>query len=340
MTLVDAETGEIVTVAWNGKVHPLAESYKEYTPARLRELADDIAAHGLDYAITLAPDGTLLDGRHRRLACEMAGVEPRFEVHVGDPVHHINSRNLMRMHLTRTEEAAERKVIVTALRGQGMSTTAIAEKIGVSQSQVDRDTHVTRDGQPGSDDAPTKVTGKDGRSYPTAKFEWTTKSELAFLEAYDAATATGKALVAQGYGLTAKSATSAAARIRKKHGIASRMDTAGEKRDRIRELATGPKTSAQIASEVGLSEGTVREYARHMSIEIAGDRAMFNRKRIESTDVMNRLVDGFDISEQVLGMVDYSALDRDRLGLWVISLEAAIKSLQDIKKKLTKEMTR
>jgi hypothetical protein len=43
------------------------------SPEALRDLADDIAAQGLREPATLTPDGQLLDGRNRTLACLMAG---------------------------------------------------------------------------------------------------------------------------------------------------------------------------------------------------------------------------------------------------------------------------
>jgi ParB-like chromosome segregation protein Spo0J len=46
-------------------------------PEELRELANDIAANGLRDPVTLTPDGLLLDGRNRALACETVGLEPR-----------------------------------------------------------------------------------------------------------------------------------------------------------------------------------------------------------------------------------------------------------------------
>ncbi len=66
----------------------------------LGELADDIRANGQQVAIeTLG--GKIIDGRRRYLACERAGVKPRFrEVQTDDPVAYVVSLNLHRRHLT------------------------------------------------------------------------------------------------------------------------------------------------------------------------------------------------------------------------------------------------
>ena len=69
-------------------------------PEELRDLADDITAYGLRDPITLTPDGLLLDGRNRALACEMAGVEPATMVFDGDPWLFSLSRNKHRRHMT------------------------------------------------------------------------------------------------------------------------------------------------------------------------------------------------------------------------------------------------
>jgi hypothetical protein len=81
------------------------------------ELRDDIAARGLRDPITLTPDGLLLDGRNRALACVMAGVEPDTVVYDGDPWLFSLSRNKHRRHLTVDEIAMVAAQMVTTSRG-------------------------------------------------------------------------------------------------------------------------------------------------------------------------------------------------------------------------------
>ena len=69
-------------------------------PEELRELADDITANGLRDPVTLTPDGLLLDGRNRALACEMADVEPATTIFDGVPWLFSLSRNKHRRHMT------------------------------------------------------------------------------------------------------------------------------------------------------------------------------------------------------------------------------------------------
>ncbi|MGH7136608.1 MAG: hypothetical protein ACREHD_12775 [Pirellulales bacterium] len=89
-------------------VHPAAELFPMLEAAELTTLANDIAANGLLEPLVVW-DGLLLDGRNRRRACEMAGVELRYvEWHGegGSPVAFIAARNLHRRHLSESQRAA------------------------------------------------------------------------------------------------------------------------------------------------------------------------------------------------------------------------------------------
>ena len=62
-------------------VHPAAECVRLMTPAEFEALVDDIAENGLREPIKLGQIGNdiwLIDGRNRRKACEIAGVEPDY----------------------------------------------------------------------------------------------------------------------------------------------------------------------------------------------------------------------------------------------------------------------
>ena len=83
-------------------VHSAATLFPMMNAAALQELADDIREHGQREPVILF-DGKVLDGRNRLLACEMAGVEPRFvtrtDAEVGDPIDFVLSLNKHRRHM-------------------------------------------------------------------------------------------------------------------------------------------------------------------------------------------------------------------------------------------------
>jgi ParB-like chromosome segregation protein Spo0J len=66
------------------KIHPAAECVRLMDEEELASLAASIEAHGLRDPIIMgrvngATSEMLIDGRNRLRACEIAGVEPRFE---------------------------------------------------------------------------------------------------------------------------------------------------------------------------------------------------------------------------------------------------------------------
>ena len=86
--------------------HPLCEVFPQMPDDELQSLAANIKTHGLMHPIILL-DGKVLDGRHRFLACQIAGVEPRFEQFQGsDPVAFVWGENLARRHLSSGQRAA------------------------------------------------------------------------------------------------------------------------------------------------------------------------------------------------------------------------------------------
>lgn len=87
-------------------IHPAAEIFPMMDAAALRELADDIKAHGQRDWIELY-DGKVIDGRNRIKACELAGAEPQYceiEEEI-NPVEYVLSKNLFRRHLSESQRS-------------------------------------------------------------------------------------------------------------------------------------------------------------------------------------------------------------------------------------------
>lgn len=83
------------------EVHPVADLFPMLADDELAELAESIKQRGLDHPVVLDADGRILDGRNRLAACELAGVEPRFETYQGDDAEDYALRSgITRRHLT------------------------------------------------------------------------------------------------------------------------------------------------------------------------------------------------------------------------------------------------
>ena len=149
--------------------HAACLAWNEMDPAALGELADDIAANGLLDPLTLTPDGELLDGRNRALACVMAGLEPKTITYDGDPWLFSISKNARRRHLTDDQIAMIAARL--AKRGEGapvgnqnaskttgpvgpvvsasnLSVAQVAKAAGVKETKIKAAKVVLRDGTP------------------------------------------------------------------------------------------------------------------------------------------------------------------------------------------------
>jgi ParB-like chromosome segregation protein Spo0J len=88
--------------------HPAANLFPLLEPDELKELAADIAEHGLLNPVVLL-DGKVLDGRNRVLACKLARVKPEFvawEQNGIPAVAWVIAQNLHRRHLAAGQRAA------------------------------------------------------------------------------------------------------------------------------------------------------------------------------------------------------------------------------------------
>jgi len=152
--------------------HPASEQYPLMPDEELSILVDDMKVNGYDkrFPIILL-DGVILDGRNRYRAAERSGVEPVFQAIAikTDPEAFVQRANEHRRHLTQewiTKHRQERIARVSAARSEGESIRAIAEKEKVSPAQVVDDIKVAGV-QGGCTPEPKKVTGKDGKTYPS-----------------------------------------------------------------------------------------------------------------------------------------------------------------------------
>jgi hypothetical protein len=125
------------------QIHPAADCFPMLSDEELNELSADIAKNGLREPLVLQKingKDTLVDGRNRRKACELAGVEPdvRYLEEDVDPVAYIFSTNIARRHLT----AGQRAIIHARLypNGGGKGGRGNKTRLNSGEIKVGRDT--------------------------------------------------------------------------------------------------------------------------------------------------------------------------------------------------------
>ncbi len=167
-SLPEMGTGPTYSHEFNGAVYTLTEAHPEagrypWLPDdELLELAASIAENGQDEPVLLLPDGRILDGRNRELACKVAGVYPTYatvEVAAGEIRGFVRRKNVLRRHLTRE---LRRTLIADALReNPEESNRSIATATGASDKTV----AVVREDLESTAEIPqlTKCKGADGR---------------------------------------------------------------------------------------------------------------------------------------------------------------------------------
>jgi hypothetical protein len=96
----------------------------------LNALAADIKANGLLEPIRVTADGVLIDGRNRKAACELAKVEPTYEVVNGDAANLIIAANVMRRQMTKGQIALLAVIAETGIDISRLSESHPDEALG------------------------------------------------------------------------------------------------------------------------------------------------------------------------------------------------------------------
>lgn len=97
----------MTSAKFSGKIHPYIEDLPIFED-KVDEIAESIDEVGLLHPITLDSEGQVIGGRHRLAACEVAGIDPEFEVWEGDPLSFMLHDNDARKHQTTGQLAAEK----------------------------------------------------------------------------------------------------------------------------------------------------------------------------------------------------------------------------------------
>jgi DNA-binding NarL/FixJ family response regulator/DNA modification methylase len=154
---------------------PYADIFPPMSEAEFALMKADIGATGsFTYAVvyTTREDGTIaiIDGQHRLRACRELGMvwaEVRKDEILGLSPEQERQRainlNLLRRHMDK--EARQR--LVADLAGKGLSNTAIAKSLGISDFTVRQDKN--RSGPISIGAERSRITGEDGKSHPSSK---------------------------------------------------------------------------------------------------------------------------------------------------------------------------
>lgn len=145
-------------VATQLRAHPAADAFP-IVQKTIDELAEDIAKSGQQFPITVSPDGLVIDGRHRWLACERLGIEPQVDVWddatEDDIVDFVVSANLARYHLTPSQLAMAAEKLANLRPGgdpstkvQGCTLEEAGDRLGVSRRSVASARTVRQNGTP------------------------------------------------------------------------------------------------------------------------------------------------------------------------------------------------
>jgi len=138
----------------NLELHPLCELFPEATDDDYDRLVASMKEYGyfdaepitvIDKDPNGGEDWQVLDGRHRFLAAQDAGVIPTFAEYEGDdPLGYVTAKDMARRHLSTGQKAALAASIANLRMGQNANSEEAvtqkeaAEKLGVGEATVRR----------------------------------------------------------------------------------------------------------------------------------------------------------------------------------------------------------
>jgi ParB-like chromosome segregation protein Spo0J len=137
--------------------HPASELFPLLDDQGLEDLAQDIKTNGLQQSILLHPDGSILDGRNRFLACQRINHQPGYRTWNGEGSEEafVVSLNLHRRHLTESQRAMIAARIAKLKKGANQHTSKdvpsqekAAELCDVGVASVQRARQVQEKGVP------------------------------------------------------------------------------------------------------------------------------------------------------------------------------------------------
>lgn len=300
------------------KFHEVANIFPLMDEAEIADLAADIAAHGLREPIWLHPDGSVIDGRNRWLACERNGIVPDSHTwdETGTLVSFVLSLNLHRRHLTIGQRGLVAARIANLLPSHNVATSKevapvtqpdAAALLGVSPASVQRGRAVLNHGTP-------ELIASVERGEVTI------------------GAASKRALAMRG--AAAPSLTAAVAPNGKPAKTKQQRDV---RLARVRDMAASGHSSNQIAAEFGINAGGLRRRMRAIGIDVPADRVVGRSHLHDANRIVERMaMDAENLTADV-NLIEFASLDRARIGDWIDGLGRSRKSLDSFIRRLIKE---
>lgn len=303
---------------------------RELDSPALDALEASISKFGVLVPLMVDREGNILDGRLRAAIADRLNIPYPVEV-----IHDEARAAAVSLGVDRHQLSAEwRRTVQAALADLGHSQRAIAEAMDVDRSVVSRDMDRWRaNGQTTPADMELVM---DGWSPPELPLRACSRChrELPLTSfARDRTNPVGR-------NWECKACSRRRLGSRPEVNPSKTRKAIQERIERVRELAGKGWLADQIAREVDLSVGRVRNIAKEHKIDLRADRVVGKVQGTNWNRVMNQVaLDADTITEGTAGL-NYSALDGDSIDEWIESIEQAISDLQTIRRNLRAERTR
>lgn len=148
-------------------IHPICGLFPEIEGEELQQLVDDIRENGLLQPIVLHQE-TVIDGRNRQKACELAKVEPQFVEWngIGSLSAWVVSQNLRRRHLDASQRAVVAAKLIPFLEAENRTQANAARRESAQQRPRSSDGGFIPAGQ---DESRAKITHDSSPPVPPSR---------------------------------------------------------------------------------------------------------------------------------------------------------------------------
>jgi hypothetical protein len=126
--------------------------------------------------------------------------------------------------------------------------------------------------------------------------------------------------------------------VRKIKGQSAKHVSRTQKADLIADLADQGFSSRQMAKQVGVSDGRVRDIAREFGVEIPADKAIAKTRLHDPNRIVQETVNALAGLAMGVELIDFDALDLREAHHWVTSLDESFRALNRFRKQI-KEIT-